>query len=105
MEGQVLASSSSFSSSSSSPPPPPSPPLLPPSPSPLPPFPPPLLLLLLQVLAKRLHAERVGFRVDAGTRVLVTGGASVNAAILQVVADVFNARVYTQVAGRWRELG
>jgi xylulokinase len=48
-------------------------------------------------MAKRLHAERVGFHVDPNTRILVTGGASVNLPILQVVADVFNARVYTQV--------
>ena len=52
-----------------------------------------------QLMAKRIHAERVGFKVDPNTRILVTGGASVNQAILQVIADVFNAAVYTQV--RW----
>ncbi len=31
------------------------------------------------------------------TRILVTGGASVNSAILQVIADVFETNVYTQV--------
>ena len=31
-------------------------------------------------------------------RILVTGGASVNTAILQVVADVFNTRVFTMVS-------
>ena len=65
-----------------------------------------------QLLAKRLHAETIGFKLTPETRILVTGGASVNLAILQVllqldltdyliypqvVADVFNANVYTQV--------
>merc|ERR1712226_999036 len=30
------------------------------------------------------------------TKILVTGGGSVNMAILQIIADVFNAPVYTQ---------
>ena len=66
-----------------------------------------------QLLAKRLHAEKIGFKITADTRILVTGGASVNLAILQVdfrfcfffftillqvVADVFNAKVFTQVS-------
>ena len=66
-----------------------------------------------QLMAKRLHAETIGFKLTPDTRILVTGGASVNLAILQVppstqvdttltnylqvVADVFNANVYTQV--------
>ena len=50
-----------------------------------------------QMIAKRLHAERMGFHLSSDTRILVTGGASVNTAILQVIADVFNANVYTQV--------
>ena len=70
------------------------------------------------MLAKRLHAEKIGFKITADTRILVTGGASVNLAILQVdfiiinfvfcffffsillqvVADVFNAKVFTQVS-------
>ena len=37
-----------------------------------------------QLLAKRLHAEKIGFKITADTRILVTGGASVNLAILQV---------------------
>ena len=32
------------------------------------------------------------------TKILVTGGGSVNMAILQIIADVFNAPVYTQVS-------
>ena len=38
-----------------------------------------------QMAAKRVHAERLGFRLGADTRILVTGGASVNTAILQVL--------------------
>ena len=35
------------------------------------------------------------------TRILVTGGGSVNASILQIIADVFNAPVLTQVSEYW----
>lgn len=35
------------------------------------------------------------------TRILVTGGGSVNNSILQIMADVFNAPVYTQVSEYW----
>ncbi|KAK4294400.1 hypothetical protein Pmani_032982 [Petrolisthes manimaculis] len=48
-----------------------------------------------QFLAKRVHAERLGFATGIGGKVLATGGASNNKAILQVLADVFNATVYT----------
>ncbi|XP_067871235.1 xylulose kinase isoform X1 [Heterodontus francisci] len=48
-----------------------------------------------QMLAKRAYAEKLGFKVLKGTRVLATGGASSNPEILQVLADVFNAPVYT----------
>ncbi|XP_034039344.1 xylulose kinase, partial [Thalassophryne amazonica] len=48
-----------------------------------------------QFLSRRLHAERLGYSIIPGTRVLATGGASSNTDILQVLADVFNARVYT----------
>jgi glycerol kinase len=34
-----------------------------------------------------------------GRRVVVTGGGSVNASLLQVIASVFNATVYTATAG------
>ena len=37
-----------------------------------------------QLLAKRLHAETIGFKLTPDTRILVTGGASVNLVILQV---------------------
>lgn len=46
-----------------------------------------------QFLAKRVHAQRLGF--GFGGRVLATGGASKNPGIVQVLADVFGASVYT----------
>ncbi|XP_037091083.1 xylulose kinase-like [Pollicipes pollicipes] len=48
-----------------------------------------------QLLAKRAHAERLGFEIGPETRVLATGGASKNLALLQIAADVFNSSVYT----------
>ncbi|XP_076146623.1 xylulose kinase isoform X1 [Alosa pseudoharengus] len=48
-----------------------------------------------QFLAKRVHAEKLGYKIIPGTRVLATGGASSNVDILQVLSDVFNAPVYT----------
>uniref|UniRef100_A0A671NMB6 Xylulose kinase n=1 Tax=Sinocyclocheilus anshuiensis TaxID=1608454 RepID=A0A671NMB6_9TELE len=47
-----------------------------------------------QFLAKRVHAEKLGYKIIAGTRVLATGGASSNKDILQVLSDVFSAPVY-----------
>ncbi|ELT90820.1 hypothetical protein CAPTEDRAFT_218878 [Capitella teleta] len=49
-----------------------------------------------QFLAKRVHAENLGYSIETSTRILATGGASHNAAILQVLADVFNTDVYVQ---------
>ena len=54
-----------------------------------------------QMMAKRIHAERMGFVINPDTRILVTGGASVNTVILQIIADVFNAKVYSLVSN-WR---
>ncbi|XP_022529597.2 xylulose kinase isoform X2 [Astyanax mexicanus] len=48
-----------------------------------------------QFLAKRVHAQKLGYKIIPGTRVLATGGASSNKDILQVLSDVFNAPVYT----------
>ncbi|XP_067291264.1 xylulose kinase isoform X2 [Pseudorasbora parva] len=48
-----------------------------------------------QFLAKRVHAEKLGYKIIRDTRVLATGGASSNKDILQVLSDVFNAPVYT----------
>ena len=50
-----------------------------------------------QFMAKRLHIEKMGFKIQPTTRIVVTGGASVNDSIIQVLADVFNAPVFTQV--------
>ncbi|XP_060068180.1 xylulose kinase-like [Ylistrum balloti] len=47
-----------------------------------------------QFLARRMYAELRGMRVGPQTRVIATGGASSNMAILQVLSDVFNAPVY-----------
>ena len=56
------------------------------------------------MIAKRLHAEKLGFSLTEDTRILVTGGASVNKAIQQVIADVFNASVYIMVLCKRRFL-
>ncbi|XP_033124154.1 xylulose kinase-like isoform X2 [Anneissia japonica] len=47
-----------------------------------------------QFLAKRLHAENLGYHIGSDSRVLATGGASCNKSILQVLSDIFNAPVY-----------
>uniref|UniRef100_A0A673TX84 Xylulose kinase n=2 Tax=Suricata suricatta TaxID=37032 RepID=A0A673TX84_SURSU len=47
-----------------------------------------------QFMAKRTHAEGLGYRVLPKTRILATGGASHNRDILQVLADVFGSPVY-----------
>ncbi|XP_072454308.1 xylulose kinase isoform X1 [Notamacropus eugenii] len=48
-----------------------------------------------QFMAKRIHAEKLGYRIVPSTKILATGGASHNKDILQVLSDVFNAPVYT----------
>ncbi|KOC59536.1 Xylulose kinase, partial [Habropoda laboriosa] len=47
-----------------------------------------------QFVAKRAHAEDFGFVIGQNTRIIATGGASTNKAILQVLSDVFNSPVY-----------
>ncbi|KAI4532135.1 hypothetical protein MG293_017400 [Ovis ammon polii] len=47
-----------------------------------------------QFMAKKIHAEALGYRVMPKTKILATGGASHNRDILQVLADVFGAPVY-----------
>ncbi|XP_077274368.1 xylulose kinase isoform X2 [Temnothorax americanus] len=44
-----------------------------------------------QFVAKRAYAEDFGFVIGPNTRIIATGGASVNKAILQVLSDVFNS--------------
>lgn len=48
-----------------------------------------------QFLRLRIHAENLGFKRIHSTRILATGGASANHSIIAVLADVFNAPVYT----------
>ncbi|XP_013886013.1 xylulose kinase [Austrofundulus limnaeus] len=48
-----------------------------------------------QFLSRRLHAERLGYCIISGSRVLATGGASANKDILQVLSDIFSAPVYS----------
>ncbi|XP_036143451.1 xylulose kinase isoform X2 [Monomorium pharaonis] len=47
-----------------------------------------------QFVAKRAYAEDFGIIIGPNTRIIATGGASVNKAILQVLSDVFNSPVY-----------
>ncbi|KFM74579.1 Xylulose kinase, partial [Stegodyphus mimosarum] len=47
-----------------------------------------------QFLAKRVHAEDLGFSVHSASRIIATGGASTNKSLIQVLADVFNMPVY-----------
>ena len=49
-----------------------------------------------QFLRLRVHAENLGYTIGPNTRVLATGGASANSAIIQVLSDVFNAPVIIQ---------
>ncbi|XP_013775046.1 xylulose kinase-like [Limulus polyphemus] len=58
-----------------------------------------------QFLAKRVHSENLGFSVGPGSRVLATGGASENSAILQVLADIFSTSVYVQDVSNSSALG
>lgn len=48
------------------------------------------------MLHRKAVAGDMGFHFGEDTRILATGGASANKAILQVVSDVFNAPVYIQ---------
>lgn len=48
-----------------------------------------------QFLRLRIHSENLGFKSGPNTRILATGGASANQSIVKVLADVFNAPVYT----------
>ncbi|KAL3280306.1 hypothetical protein HHI36_017795 [Cryptolaemus montrouzieri] len=49
-----------------------------------------------QFLTRRLFAEDIGFQIGEGTKILATGGASKNKAILQVLSDIFGCPVYIQ---------
>jgi len=58
-----------------------------------------------QMMAKRIHAENIGLVMNQDTRILVTGGGSVNSNILQVISDVFDAPVLTQTGANSAALG
>ncbi|XP_066149647.1 xylulose kinase isoform X1 [Euwallacea fornicatus] len=58
-----------------------------------------------QFIAMRSYAEEFGLNIGEGVRILATGGASQNKAILQVLADVFNSPVYVQDAANSAMLG
>ncbi|XP_050539428.1 xylulose kinase isoform X3 [Daktulosphaira vitifoliae] len=58
-----------------------------------------------QFIAKRAHAEQLGFIIGPETRIIVTGGASANSTLLQILSDVFNAPVYTQEGANSAVLG
>jgi len=49
-----------------------------------------------QCLARRVHAQRLGLHLESTTKIVVTGGASNNRALLQVLSDVFNAETLIQ---------
>uniref|UniRef100_A0A1B0FFP6 Xylulose kinase n=1 Tax=Glossina morsitans morsitans TaxID=37546 RepID=A0A1B0FFP6_GLOMM len=49
-----------------------------------------------QMLHRLSVAVDMGFNFGGNTKIIATGGASVNKSILQVIADVFNAPVYVQ---------
>lgn len=48
------------------------------------------------MLHHKAVATDMGFSFGENTRILATGGASANEAILQVISDVFNAPAYIQ---------
>ncbi|XP_020281760.1 xylulose kinase [Pseudomyrmex gracilis] len=58
-----------------------------------------------QFVAKRAYAEDFGFVIGSDTRIIATGGASINKAILQVLSDVFNSPVYVLEAANSAMMG
>ncbi|XP_065582639.1 xylulose kinase-like isoform X3 [Artemia franciscana] len=48
-----------------------------------------------QAIRLRLYSERLGYSSGHSSSILITGGASSNTAILQIISNVFNAPVYT----------
>lgn len=49
-----------------------------------------------QMLNRKAYAMDMGFNFGENTKILATGGSSMNSAILQVMSDVFNSPVYIQ---------
>ncbi|XP_028130191.1 xylulose kinase isoform X1 [Diabrotica virgifera virgifera] len=58
-----------------------------------------------QCIRNRAYSEDFGLKIDKNTKILATGGASNNKAILQVLSDVFNVPVYVQQAANSAMLG
>ena len=58
-----------------------------------------------QVLAKKVRFEAMGIKLDQTSRLIVTGGASVNKSILQVIADVMGIPVFSQPTHNSAPLG
>nr|XP_018903018.1 PREDICTED: xylulose kinase [Bemisia tabaci] len=58
-----------------------------------------------QFIAKRAHAEDIGFAIGEHSRIIATGGGSNNPAMLQVLSDVFNSPVYAQDCSNSSMLG
>ena len=56
-------------------------------------------------MIKRIYAERVGFKFEPTSRLLVTGGASTNAALCQILADVFDLNVFSLTVANSAALG
>ncbi|KAK6181066.1 hypothetical protein SNE40_009002 [Patella caerulea] len=58
-----------------------------------------------QLMARRIYSEMLGFNIGENCRVIATGGASNNKALLQVVADIFNSSVYVKDVANSASLG
>ncbi|KAL0270453.1 UNVERIFIED_CONTAM: hypothetical protein PYX00_007865 [Menopon gallinae] len=58
-----------------------------------------------QLLARRAYFEDMGLACAEKRRIVATGGASANNAILQVLSDVFNLPVYKQASAHSAALG
>uniref|UniRef100_A0A0C9REN4 Xylulose kinase n=1 Tax=Fopius arisanus TaxID=64838 RepID=A0A0C9REN4_9HYME len=58
-----------------------------------------------QFIARRVCAEDFGFDIGPNCRIIATGGASANKAVLQVLSDVFNSPVYTSEMANSAVLG
>ncbi|XP_055850170.1 xylulose kinase [Episyrphus balteatus] len=58
-----------------------------------------------QMLHRKAIATDMGFHFGENTKIIATGGASVNKSILQVISDVFNAPVYIQKESEAAALG
>ena len=48
-----------------------------------------------QFLSMRFHANKIGLNLEKDGKIIVTGGASQNTKILQILSNVFNSPVYS----------